>query len=171
VGQVLPHVQLHINEAGDIALTGSIFLGYLGDAVTPDAMLETGDVGYLDDDGYLYLVGRKKHIFITAFGRNVSPEWVERELLLELPVAQACVFGEAQPFNTAVIVPRETLSDDDVQAAISRANERLPDYAQVRRWIRAEQPFTIANGQWTGTGRPRRQHIQHDYDRLLNMVV
>jgi len=168
VGQVLPHVQLHMNDAGDIAVTGSVFLGYLGDQVAPDPMLETGDVGYLDDDGYLYLVGRKKHIFITAFGRNVSPEWVERELLLELPVAQACVFGEARPFNAAVIVVRDDASDDTVQAAVNRANDRLPDYAQIHRWIRAEHPFTIVNQQWTGTGRPRRQHIQHDYQQLLH---
>jgi len=168
VGQVLPHVQLHIGDAGDIAVTGSVFLGYLGDQIAPDPMLQTGDVGYLDDDGYLYLVGRKKHIFITAFGRNVSPEWVERELLLELPIAQACVFGEARSFNAAVIVVRGDASDDAVQAAVNRANDRLPDYAQVRRWIRAEHPFTIANQQWTGTGRPRRQHIQHDYQQLLD---
>jgi long-subunit acyl-CoA synthetase (AMP-forming) len=168
VGQVLPHVQLHINEAGDIALTGSVFLGYLGDTAVADTMLETGDVGYLDEDGYLYLVGRKKHIFITAFGRNVSPEWVERELLLELPIAQACVFGEARPFNTAIIVARDNASDEAVQEAINRANDRLPDYAQVHRWIRAAEPFTIANQQWTGTGRPRRQHIQQHYQSLLD---
>ena len=63
----------------------------------PDAFWPTGDLGHLDANGYLHLDGRKKNMFITAFGRNVAPEWVEAELTASGVIAQAAVFGEARP--------------------------------------------------------------------------
>jgi len=129
--------------------------------------LATGDIGTIDDQGYVYLQGRKKHIFITAFGRNVSPEWVERELLMEPEIAQACIFGEARAHNAAVIVTRGEVNHEAITAAISRANQRLPDYAHIHHWVIATTPFTINNGQWTGTGRPRRLAIWQCYQGQL----
>ncbi len=169
VGKPLPHVELSFAEDGEILVRGSLFSGYLGDAaLAGDACWPTGDIGKLDDEGFLHLTGRKKHLFITAFGRNVSPEWVERELSIEPAIAQACVFGEARPFNVAVIQPREGVADESpeaaVQQAIDMANGRLPDYARVSHWLMADEPFSVANGLWTGTGRPRRQMIYKAYE-------
>ncbi|HKI61896.1 MAG TPA: AMP-binding protein [Mariprofundaceae bacterium] len=175
VGKPLPHVDLNFADDGEILVRGSLFSGYLGDAEQPvDAFLPTGDIGQLDKEGFLHLTGRKKHLFITAFGRNVSPEWVERELTIEPAVGQACVFGEARPFNVAVIQPRAGVEPAVVKAAIQQAvdaaNARLPDYARVSHWLLAREPFTVTNGLWTGTGRPRRQFIfkayEHDIDGL-----
>ncbi len=150
-------------------MRGSLFMGYLGEkAWNPDDFWPTGDIGYLDDAGFLHLAGRKKHLFITAFGRNVSPEWVERELSIEPAIAQACVFGEARPFNVAVIVPRQ--GGQTVEQAVAAANERLPDYARVSRWIVAREPFSVANGLWTGTGRPRRSHIEAAYREQIESL-
>jgi len=171
VGKPLPHAELVIADDGEILVRGALFSGYLGDAPqAPGDFWPTGDIGHLDDDGFLYLSGRKKHIFITAFGRNVSPEWVERELSIESAIAQCCVFGEARPFNVAVIVAPESADAAAVQQAVDIANARLPDYARVSAWLKADEVFSVANGLWTGTGRPRREHIFKAYADKINRL-
>jgi len=173
VGKPLPHVTLKFAEDGEIMVRGSLFSGYLGDEPQPEgAYLPTGDIGQLDDAGFLHLTGRKKHLFITAFGRNVSPEWVERELTIEPAIGQACVFGEAKSFNVAVIQPRagveQAVARAAIQQAVDAANARLPDYARVAHWLLAREPFTVVNGLWTGTGRPRRQLIFKAYEHEID---
>ncbi len=165
VGRPLSHVRLDFAEDGEIFVSGALFSGYLGEdePALQDGFYATGDTGYLDADGFLHITGRKKHIFITAFGRNVSPEWVERELLMQPAIAQAVVFGEARPFNVAVLVPRAGADAGALQRAVDAANAHLPDYARIGRWLCADEPFSIANGQWTGTARPRRQTIARAY--------
>ncbi|HXH71650.1 MAG TPA: AMP-binding protein, partial [Mariprofundaceae bacterium] len=170
VGKPLPHVRLSFAGDGEILVEGNLFSGYLGEAPRGDAAWPTGDLGYLDDEGFLHLSGRKKHIFITAFGRNVSPEWVERELAIEPAIAQACVFGEAKSYNVAVIQPRQGADAQAVMAAVAAANDRLPDYARVSRWVTAREPFSVGNGQWTGTGRPRRGEIERSYAAELTSL-
>ncbi|PJA31425.1 MAG: long-chain acyl-CoA synthetase [Zetaproteobacteria bacterium CG_4_9_14_3_um_filter_53_7] len=168
VGKLLPHARIAFAEDGEILVKGGLFSGYLGDAPLQSEYWPTGDIGHMDADGFLYLSGRKKHIFITAFGRNVSPEWVERELSIEPAIAQCCVFGEARPFNVAVIVPRAGVDETRLGMAIALANARLPDYAAVSKWLIADEPFSIQNGLWTGTGRPRRSQIMTAYEVRLN---
>ena len=163
VGRALPHVRVQVGEgthAGELLVDGPRWLGYLGDAPPPAGPVATGDLGYIDVDGYVYVTGRKKHVFITAFGRNVSPEWVESELQQHPDIAQAVVFGEARPFNVAVVWPRRAEADTTaLQAALDAVNRRLPDYAQVRVAIRADAPFSSADGTLTANGRPRREAI------------
>ncbi|MDP2762013.1 MAG: AMP-binding protein [Sideroxyarcus sp.] len=107
VGKPLAHTQVRFAEDGEILVAGATLLGYTGETpVQQGEFWPTGDIGHLDEQGFLHLTGRKKNIFITSFGRNVSPEWVERELTLHPAIAQAAVFGEARPWNVAVIVPR-----------------------------------------------------------------
>ena len=167
VGRPLPHVRLRFADDGEIIVAGSVCAGYLHDRETrADGWWATGDVGYQDADGFLYITGRKKHMFITAFGRNVAPEWVERELTLEPAIAQAVIHGEVRPFNVAVLVAR----DSGVAAAVAAANARLPDYARVGAWIMADEPFSVANGLWTGTGRPRRAAILEQYGARLEAL-
>ncbi|MGQ0697644.1 MAG: AMP-binding protein [Panacagrimonas sp.] len=158
VGRPLPHLKLGLAPDGEVLVHGEKFLGYVGDVpTTADQPLATGDLGFVDDDGFLHLTGRKKNMFVTAFGRNVAPEWVERELCEEPVIAQVAVFGEAQPWNAAVIVARG--SDTDVDAALERVNARLPDYARVRSWTPAREPFSPTNQQLTPNGRLRREAI------------
>ena len=171
VGKPLPHVDIKFGEDGEILVRGSLFSGYLGEpALADDAYWPTGDLGFQDEDGFLHLSGRKKHIFITAFGRNVSPEWVESELAVEAAIAQCCIFGEARPFNVAVIQPRPGFEVVQMQQAVDRANLRLPDYARIGRWLMAREPFTVDNGLWTGTGRPRRQQIFAAYAEKMDKL-
>lgn len=168
VGRPLPHAGVRIGDDGEVQVRGARMLSYLGeappaDALAADAWLGTGDLGHFDD-GFLVLHGRRKHQFITAFGRNVNPEWVEAELVQQGAIAQAWVHGEARPENLAVLVPRRAdCSDVELEAAVAAANAGLPDYARAHRWLRAEAPFTPANGLLTANGRLRRTALAAHY--------
>lgn len=163
VGQVLPHARVSIIE-GEVCVHGANALGYLGDASLPEGPIRTGDLGHIDDDGFLYITGRRKNVFITAFGRNVSPEWVESELLAHPAIAQAVVWGEGRADNVAVLVPRHPDIDDTPLAhALAEVNAGLPDYARVWRFVRAMAPFSVADGLLTANGRPRRDAILARY--------
>ncbi len=176
VGRPLPHVRVSFAEDGEILVAGVRWRGYLGE--TPrageadDAHLQqtiaTGDLGFLDADGFLHITGRKKNIFITSFGRNVAPEWIERELVARAPILQAAVFGEARPFNTAVIVTHPAATQHAITRALEDVNRQLPDYARVATWIPAQEPFTPRNGLSTPNGRLRRAAIFGAYADRIN---
>jgi len=164
VGKPLQHVQLRINQDGEVVISGDLHLGYLG--TTADVRHTewlTGDLGYLDEDGYLFLVGRKKTAFATAFGRNVAPEWVEASLTSHPSIAQAAVFGEGHPFNVAVLVPRGEISVHGLEQIVHTINQQLPDYARITRWVVANQPFTSANQMLNQSGFVQRQNIYSTY--------
>ncbi len=172
VGRPLPHARVKFAEDGEILVAGATLLGYTGDAMQPDEFWPTGDTGHLDEEGFLHLTGRKKNIFITSFGRNVSPEWVERELTLHPAIAQAAVFGEARPWNVAVVVPRGATPEAlaAVNQAIEEANRVLPDYARVKYWIPAQAPFLPQNGQLTANGRLKRAEIWQLYQSSIEQL-
>ena len=164
VGKPLGGVDVSISGDGEILIENQSMLGYLGEHRRAGSSIATGDLGYLDDDGFLYVTGRRKHVFITSFGRNVSPEWPEAELLHQPEISQACVFGEAQPFNTAVVCPADASTGPrSIADAIQRANGKLPDYARVADFIIVDEPFSVANGLLTETGKPRREAISLKY--------
>ncbi|XEA97584.1 AMP-binding protein [Xanthomonas tesorieronis] len=159
VGRALPHAQVRAID-GELWVDGVRCLGYLGTGGPPAGAIATGDLGHIDDEGFVHVTGRRKHVFITAFGRNVSPEWVESELLQHPHIAQAVVCGEARAHNLAVLWPRNAALDDAAIArALAEVNAGLPDYACVSGFVRASAPFTAADGLLTGNGRPRRDAI------------
>ncbi|MFC1601965.1 AMP-binding protein [Pseudomonadota bacterium] len=171
VGKPLPHIQVRIAEDSEVLIKGYLFNGYLDDAPSDVSNFwPTGDLGYLDEDGYLHLTGRKKNIFITAFGRNIAPEWVERELLVYQAVAQVALFGEAKPFNVAIIVPRPQTDNQALEDAVTQVNAQLPDYARISQYLIADEPFSVSNGQLTGTGRPRRNVISAQYADAIDQI-
>lgn len=160
-GQALPHARLRIADDGEVWIGGPLFSGYLGDPAPVGDWWPSGDLGRLDAEGFLHLQGRKKHLLITAFGRNVSPEWVETALRSQPAIAQAAVFGDGQPALSAVLWPLQADTPDAaLQAAVDAANAGLPDYARVQHWVCARAPFDAASGQATANGRPRREAIQ-----------
>ena len=170
VGKPLPHIQVRFTDEQEIVIYGNAYLGYVGQAQQPENFVNTGDIGYLDDEGYLVISGRKKNIFITSFGRNVAPEWVERELKISPYIAQAALYGEAKPWNVAVILPRLNASDADIDSAITHLNQQLPDYARVKHWVRAVAPFSPQNQQLTANGRNRRDVIWQQYQDKINAL-
>jgi long-subunit acyl-CoA synthetase (AMP-forming) len=134
--------------------------------------LATGDLGRLDEDGFLHIEGRRKHVLITSYGRNVSPEWPEAELLAGGAIAQAAVFGEARPRLCALVVPaRPAVHDEAIDAQVRAANRRLPDYARIGRWLRADAPFTPQNGLATPNGRLRREAVWKAYGARLDALL
>ena len=159
VGRVLDHVRVRVRD-GAIEVAGNVFAGYLGQP-PPDrgAWLDTGDLGRLDDEGFLYVTGRRKNVIISSFGRNVSPEWVESELSLCPSIAQVMVIGEAQPFLSAIVVPVRGASPAEIAHDIAAVNGGLPDYARLRRFIVDAHPFTAGNASLTENGRLRREAI------------
>ncbi len=172
VGRPLPHVDVRLAEDGEVLIKGSTLLGYLGDAPYADEWWPSGDLGEFDPEGFLYLKGRKKHQFVTSYGRNVNPEWVEAELTQRRQIAQAFVYGESLPRNHALLWPHcQDCTDAELAAAVAEANEALPDYAQVHQWTRLPHPFTTANGFLTANGRPRRDAIVAQYYPLLTESV
>lgn len=170
VGRPLPHAEVRIADDGEVLVRGGLFRGYLGQRPHGKAWWPTGDLGYLDDQGYLYLNGRKQDRFTTAFGRNISPEWVERELTVSPAIRQACVHGEGRPFVSALIVPAPTATLHAVEQAVAEANARLPEYAAVRRFVIRSRPFSLVEGELTPNGRLRRRVIlarhAEDFERI-----
>lgn len=171
VGRPLGHVRLEFADDGEIIVDGPQYLGYVGDSSPPRGPYRTGDLGSVDADGYVSISGRRRNVFITAFGRNVSPEWVEAELSQHPAIAQAVVHGEARPFNAAVIVPRRAdASDDTLKAAIDAVNLELPDYARVARHLRADEAFSPANQMLTSNGRVRREAVLARYGAAIDSL-
>ncbi len=169
VGKPLPHVHITFSETGEILVESPVFLGYLGEKRPPHPF-PTGDLGYLDSQGFLHVTGRSKSLFITSFGRNVAPEWVERELTLHPAIAQAAVFGEGRPFNTAVIVPPPGTNPQAIEKAVQQANHMLPDYARIGKWIPATAPFSPSNQQLTSNGRLKRDNIHAMYAEAIEQI-
>jgi long-subunit acyl-CoA synthetase (AMP-forming) len=153
-GRPLPHARVRI-EQGEIVVNG----------------IPTGDLGRVDAEGYLYVEGRRKHVLITSFGRNVSPEWPEAELLAGRAIVQAAVFGEARPRLSALLVAAPGASDTALAADVHGANSRLPDYARIGAWVRAEAPFTAQNGFATANGRARRDALWRAYGERLDALL
>ncbi len=169
VGKPLPHIEIRIDPTGEVLVRGNLFRGYLGGEAPEleQGWWRTGDLGHLDDDGFLHLTGRRKNLFITAFGRNVAPEWVERELILQPAILQAAVFGEARPWNLALILPAPGADEAAIGEALATVNHSLPDYARVSRWLPVDEPFSLNNGQLTATGRLRRGTLWAHYGRRI----
>lgn len=158
VGHPLPHAPVTLGPDGEILAHGELMLGYVGDPRPVPRPWPTGDLGSFDARGRLHVVGRKRNVFITAMGRNVSPEWVEAELTGEGPIRQAAVFGEGLPRPVAVLFAPGA-DRPTIEAAVARANRRLPDYAQIHGWQATCEPFTSTNAMATTNGRLRRDRI------------
>ncbi|MFQ1876519.1 AMP-dependent synthetase/ligase [Aeromonas veronii] len=168
VGRPLPHCQVTIASDGEIMVSGSAMLGYLGSNAPTPEQIATGDLGHLDEEGYLHITGRKKNVQITAFGRNFSPEWVEAEAQLCPAIARIVVFGDGQPANVALIQPLPG-KEADLPRQIAGLNQRLPDYARLHHWL----PVALDQhpGLLTANGRPRRNEIYQHFSRQISQCL
>jgi len=167
VGSPLNHAQIHIDD-GEIVVAGNTMLGYLD---SPESWfpqrIRTGDLGHFDEAGNLFIRGRRKHIIVTPFGRNVDPEWLETELCTSTAVRQAAVFGSESLPLTALIVASTQSNEELISQALLALNQQLPDYARIQRFFVLDSPFSVSNQQLTGTGRLRRAAIAEAYQSLL----
>lgn len=170
VGKPLPRVAVRIAADGEIEVRGRGYAGLLGEPpCEAQAWLATGDLGTIDAAGFLTIIGRKKNVLITSFGRNVSPEWPEGLLLASGLLAQAVVIGDGAARLGAVLVPvSPDVSTAQLAAVVTAANAHLPDYAQVADWVCSREAFNPVNGLATVNGRPRRDLIAQRFSSLLN---
>ena len=176
VGQAVPGVEVKLAEDGEVLVRGpSVMKGYRNapdktkEAFDADGWFLTGDIGEMDDDGYLKIVDRKKELIINAAGKNMSPANIEGALKGASPlIGQAAAIGDRRPFNTALIVldaeyaPQwaskqgiedtslEALAADEkvreaVQKGVDAANEKLARVEQIKK-------FTIVSGDWAPGG-------------------
>ncbi len=176
VGPPSPGTELRIAEDGEVLVRGGfVMLGYrnqpgkTAEAIDTGGWLHTGDIGKIDEDGYLKIVDRKKEIIINAAGKNMSPANIEAAIKTGSPlIGQACCIGDARRYNTALIVldadyaPQwaaqnglegkslEELSTEPtvleaVQAGIDEANSHLARVEQIKK-------FTIVHGDWIPGG-------------------
>jgi long-subunit acyl-CoA synthetase (AMP-forming) len=176
VGPAAPGCEIKLAEDGEVLIRGGcVMVGYrnqrekTAETVDQDGWLHTGDIGEIDDEGFLKIVDRKKEIIINAAGKNMSPANIEAELKTATPlIGQAAAIGDARPYNTALIVldadfaPQwaskqgiedtslEALAGDEkvlaaVQEGVDAANEHLARVEQIKK-------FTIVPGDWLPGG-------------------
>lgn len=168
VGQVLPHVSVEVID-GEIVVSGNAFLGYLNQ---PDSwgseVVYTGDRGLFDSNDNVIINGRIKNVLISSFGRNISPEWIESEILANPMIKHCVVVGDAKPYCSALIEPRHSqLQEADIDDWLDKVNAQLPDYAQIAVWQLFEQPLSVQNGTLTANGRPVRARINQLYQQQI----
>ncbi len=158
-GVLLPHLSAMI-EHGELVVEGNCFLGYVGDESSwYQKRTYTGDIAEIKQSK-IYLTGRVKNIIINSFGRNISPEWVESEVLACGLFQQAVLIGDAKPFCLMILVPiNSEIPTKLIEQAIVAINASLPDYAQIKAQIVLEKPMQFEAGLYTSNGRPKRDAI------------
>ncbi len=159
-GKPLPHTQVRIMEDGELHVKGSIALGYLNEPFSQE-WLATGDLAQQDEQGFITLSGRKKNLIITAYGRNVSPEWIESEAMAFLPNTPLIVTGDGQQALCAIAAV-----SDNLVAKISELNSTLPDYARIQTLLVIDNPNAIASW-YTENGKLKRNEIENHVNQLL----
>jgi long-chain acyl-CoA synthetase len=195
VGLPIDGVTVRIAEDGEILVAGdNVMKFYWNDPeatarTLADGWLATGDVGYLDDDGYLRITDRKKDFIKNSGGDMIAPAKVEGALTLEPEIAQAMVFGDRRPHLVAILVPDPEFAAQiagrgaDLAAltdhpelvkalgdVISKVNAGLPAIERVRRFIVAREAFTTANGQMTPTLKIKRHAVRAVYGKALEAL-
>jgi long-chain acyl-CoA synthetase len=198
VGPPLKGVEVTIAEDGEILVRGELVMhGYWRNEeeskrVLKDGWLHTGDIGLIDEKGRIQITDRKKDIIVNDKGDNVAPQKVEGMLTLQPEIVQAMIAGDKKPYMTAVIVPdpewvqewcartgtrcdfKNLAHDPDFKAALGHAVERvnkdLSVIERVRKFIVADEPFTIENEQLTPSLKIRRHVLRQVYGARLDAL-
>ena len=194
VGPPIPGVEIRLDSDGEILVRGdTVMAGYrnqpekTAEAIDADGWLRTGDVGRIDEDGYLKIIDRKKELIINAAGKNMSPANIEQQLKIGSPlIGQAMAIGDRRPYNVALIVldpdacaalaPRHGLSDAsleamsrepvvlaEVAAGVERANSHLSRVEQIKRFEVLPCDWPPAGDELTPTMKLKRRPIAAKY--------
>ncbi|MFZ0211677.1 MAG: long-chain fatty acid--CoA ligase [Candidatus Acidiferrales bacterium] len=194
VGRPIRNVEVRIAEDGEILAHGPcVMQGYYrkaeatAEALTPDRWLRTGDIGHLDEDGYLVITDRKKELLKTAAGKFVAPAPIENKLKVSPYIANAMVVGDKRKFVSVLIVPNFATIESKARAEgkdigpgpdaiavnpwvrdlISMEMERLtsdlPQYEKPKRFALLAKDFTFANGELTYTLKLKRRIVEERY--------
>jgi len=196
VGLPIPGVEVRIAQDGEILTRGPhVMAGYwknpeATEAVIVDGWFHTGDVGTIDEDGFLSITDRKKDLFVTSAGKNVAPAVIERLLTTDPLFDQAVVYGDGRNFISAVVVPNlpllETLATTNdaametedglitspellaiIDSKVSELMESVSQPERVKKCLVLDQPFQLENDELTATLKVRRRHIIAKYEDRL----
>ncbi|MFD0028349.1 AMP-dependent synthetase/ligase [Streptomyces sp. NPDC127172] len=199
VGQAIPGTTVHIADDGEIWLYGgNVFQGYLNDPKSTDATLHdgwlaTGDLGALDDDGYLTITGRKKEILVTSGGKSVSPQQLEERVRDHPLVAQCIVVGNDRPYIAALVTleaeavehwlnmrgkpplkPAELVHDPDLETEVRRAvvaaNTLVSQAESIRTFRILAYQFTEEHGLLTPSLKLKRKAIETAYSEEVEAL-
>jgi long-subunit acyl-CoA synthetase (AMP-forming) len=164
VGKVLSHQQVKV-ENGQLFTRGAYMLGYLHDQhqAAANDWHATGDLGRIDEDGFVYVAGRLSNLIITSFGRNISPEWLETLAQPFTEWQQFMVFGDGRARLGAIISPSSEATQEQIDSALTELNRQLPDYAHISGWLQTTEPFSEQNELLTHNKRLRRKAILKTY--------
>ena len=193
VGRPIPGTSVKIAEDGEVLIKGPIVMrGYWQndkaneEVFTSDRWFRSGDLGKLDDQGYLYIVGRKKELIVTAGGKNVAPAVLEDRLRAHPLVSQCIVLGDNQPFIAALITidqdmlkgwvatnkkegasMQDLANDPDlitvIQTAVDEANKAVSKAESIRKFTILPTDFTIAGGHLTAKLSLKRHVINQEF--------
>lgn len=197
VGRPIPGVRIKIAPDGEVLIKGQVVTqGYwqneaaTKESVSEDGYFKSGDLGTIDDDGYLYIVGRKKEIIVTSGGKNVAPEVLEDRLRAHPLISQCMVVGDNKPFIAALITldpdslkswarnnkktgtsPAELSRDpaliDVIQAAVDEANKAVSRAESIRKFTILPSDFTVAGGQLTAKLSVKRHVVNQEFAREI----
>jgi long-chain acyl-CoA synthetase len=174
VGPALPGVELRVADDGEVLIkSDTVFGGYFKDEeatreiLSEDGWLRSGDVGRLDDDGFLTITDRLKDILVTAGGKNVAPQNLENALKTHPVISQALVVGDRRPYVAALITLSEGVDHESagpaVQRAVDEVNSELSRYEQVKRFAILPRDFTLEAGEVTPTLKLKRRVCQEHF--------
>ena len=198
VGPPVINTEVRIAEDGEILVRGDLVMqGYWQNAeatseVIREGWLHTGDVGSIDEDGFIQITDRKKDIIVNSGGDNISPQRVEGFLTLEPEIAQAMVYGDKRPHLVAVLVPDEEFTRqwsetngvtdkfedlaknkefvDALAESVDRVNGGLSNIERIRRFIVATEEFSIENEMMTPSLKVRRFKVIEKYGTALEAL-
>jgi long-chain acyl-CoA synthetase len=198
VGRALPGLEIRIADDGEVLLKGpNIFQGYyrnddasFGSIV--DGWLHTGDVGHVDEDGFLFITGRKKDIIITAGGKNLTPANLENDLKRSRWISQAIMHGDRRPYPVALITldPEEiplfarehglpedlaALSQEPkvielIQGELDKVNERYAQVEKIKKFVILDHDLSQETGELTPTLKVKRNVVNEKYADLFDSL-
>lgn len=200
VGTLLPRNELKINDDGEILTRGpNVMKGYYNKPEETKACFDdegwfyTGDIGHIDDDGYLTLTDRKKNVIVTSGGKNIAPQPIENLMLTSRYIDQIVMLGDKQRFPSAIIVPsfenvedyfllqeikfksrKEMVKDERVieliHSEIERLSVDLSNYEIIKKFILLDQEMTQENGELTPTLKIKRKIIEEKYAKSISKM-